>query len=253
MLKIAVVLNSPDVDAAITLVDRQLLIPGVPPIYYPLIDSAGPSGAVAAVAETLGVVTWTPGAWVADKEYQFNILQYDTTFNRLETYPVYYKTLTADANVTVVCNRMKAIIRKQIGAGLEVTVAADGAATIVITSAAGNHPFTVQDVLNGTSVVTTPFVHSVGAPDDVIAAISGYNGAVAADVNTATTYASVTISGYNKSTPVIGSADTQQVMYKIFADTGDAGTAAWITALNDLLAADDGAGAVPLGTVSIVT
>ena len=242
MLRSVIVLNDPAVDATITVVDRMLNIPGVPLIFYPSITAV--VKAAAAVAEVLQVNTWTPSAFVAGNEYQFNLIQYNAQRGQATTYPVYYKCVAGDTNVTGVCNRMKAIIRKQIGAGLNVTVAADGATTIVITSLAGNNPFTSQDITLGTTALTTAFVHSKGYPADVIAA-----GAPVASV-TAASYASAVITAYNKTSDVIGSSDDEKVQYLIFADTADAGTAAWITALNDLLAADDGAGAVPLGTVA---
>jgi hypothetical protein len=107
--------------------------------YLEIIDA----DVTASVAEVLQITTLSPTA-ANNSTYEFTIQQYNPTTGQYMEGNFNYVTPAAGATATTISDAFKAMIRAQVAIGtLQVTVAADGAATIVITAVAGYPIFRV--------------------------------------------------------------------------------------------------------------
>ena len=158
--------------AADIVVNNHILsITGCPNMDYRKIE--GTTGFLASVAETLGVVTYTPIA-ANSTEYTIVIQQYVPSLGTLVTRNLTHVTPSAGATATTICDALRAQLL--LATGIEVV--GSGTTTLVLTAVTGSPVFTVVNNTPTTStvVVTTPGVVSRGTTADLtLAGITGWS------------------------------------------------------------------------------
>ena len=190
------------------------------------------------VAGTAGVITATPGALAANTEYAFFLTQ-EVSGEVITERITWVSGSTAPATPDIVCDGWRSVVLAHVNAGrFKITVPAAGAVTLILpASSVAYYNLTSVSGPLGATAQTTSGVAPVNLGADLLAAgvVDSFDSDLPASGTTYTLYDwSLKLpkgkGGFN------GQTDDQDVSLKLFVQEGQAGTAALVTEIDNVLA-----------------